>query len=184
MNVYGILILILLAAVLILAWKLYKAHAWQASIEVSATSSDQLCTAREVPERLRSLFRTSYGPNRETDSEISVCFRYAKFHTILDTDQYPVDAKIIMHREAYLADRTIGDELRVLIDSLQKCGLEFVAVYGKQAAGTTRDFDKYLQQPDAFQHWTWKPSEDLKDRYATKLGRDSKGRFASVAKGA
>lgn len=177
----GIIILLLLAAVAVLGVKLYRVNRMFKSFTLRAGSAgDQTVSAREVPEKLKELFSRSYGLERKTDSEIAVCFRYAKFHKIFDTEEYPVDCKILMHREAYLGDRSISKELGELITGLQKAGLEFVAVFGDNAAATTREFETYLQQPGATQHGEWKPSKELQERFATKLGRDSKGRFASV----
>jgi hypothetical protein len=110
-----------------------------------------------------------------------VCFRYSKFHEIFDNDQYPVDAKIIMHREAYLGDHTIAKELATLIAALQGAGLEFVAVFGESAASTTNEFAKYLQEPGAIQHGEWQPSKELKEKFATKIGPGSGGDHRSAA---
>jgi hypothetical protein len=154
------------------------------SLMATASAGDsQVITSQDVPARLRKLFQMEYGAKRETDSEIAVCFRYAKFHQIGQHDQYPVDCKILMHREAYLADSTIGTELRVLIGALEKIGLQFVSVYGEKAACTTREFDSYLRTGGA-EHGSWKPSKELADQYSTRLGRDNKGRFASAKAGA
>src|SRR5712691_8955204 len=169
-----ILVIVLLAAVVILAVLLYRVNKrWKGITLTGSSAADQILTAREVPEKLRELFRRAYGLDRKTDSEIAVCFRYANFHKIFDTEEYPVDCKIIMHREAYLGDRSIGTELAALIAALQKAGLEFVAVFGDQAAATTREFDNYLQRPNATEHGEWVPSKELKEKFATKLGRDS-----------
>jgi hypothetical protein len=176
----NILLILLSLAVAILGVKLYLVHRRYGSrVLVTDSRDDQIVSATQVPRKLRELFTRSYGADRNTDKEISVCFRYAKFHKIFDSDTYPVDCKIMMHREAYLGDHTISTELGTLIIELQKCGLEFVAVFGEQAAATTREYDAYLMTPDAVQHGEWKPSKGLAEKFSTGLGRDSHGRFAS-----
>src|ERR1700735_798433 len=155
--------LLLLGIVSWLAWRLKLIRAHRGTLAVTDGNA-QSVTAAQVPERLTKLFTTEYGQAGSTDDEIKVCFRYSKFHKIFDSDAYPVDAQILMHREAYLGDPTIAKELKALIAALQVAGLEFVSVYGEYGAATTPPFRQYLEQ-GGVPHGAWKPSEETAKRF-------------------
>ena len=167
---------VLLMVVSWLAYRLYLVRKHRGTLAVTDGNARTI-TAAEVPARLTKLFSTEYGKEGATDDELEICFRYSKFHKIFDSDAYPVDAKILMHREAYLGDPTIAKELKTLITALQVAGLEFVSVYGKFAAATTQPFQQYLEQ-GGVPHGAWKPSPETAAKFGN--GRDKKtGRFTS-----